>query len=163
MRYAVCGRSSEAPQQKATNCSLHDTCNEAMRLQISSFGFSTLLYLGPTTASLFAMLLSMSFLQGLHASLNSSSPSPITSFNVTAISALHSHSVLQCWQITEPLAISAQAGVAGAVFQSLGDAVNVTWGSLPAHYPGSPHPAPQVQYVFSRLQTMSTPSVEIPH
>ena len=92
-----------------------------------------------------AMLLALSFLQGLHASLNSSSSGPISSFNVTTISAMQGQSVLQCWQITEPLAISTQTGIAGAVSQSLGDAANLTWSSLPARFPGTAHPAPQVQ------------------
>lgn len=73
--------------------------------------------------------------------------SSITAFNLTAISAVNGTSILQCWQITLPLGVSQTAGIQGAAVQQLGDVSSMTWGSLPAGYPGIPHPAPFVLYV----------------
>ena len=71
---------------------------------------------------------------------------PITAFNLTAISAVNDASVLECWQITLPLTISQAPGTKGAAVQQLGNLSNMTWSSIPGGYPGSPHPAPAVQY-----------------
>ena len=74
--------------------------------------------------------------------------SSITAFNLTAISAANGASILQCWQITLPLGVSSTLGIQGAAVQQLGDINNMTWGSLPGGYPGVPHPAPFVLYVY---------------
>ncbi|CAF9906096.1 hypothetical protein IMSHALPRED_004076 [Imshaugia aleurites] len=72
--------------------------------------------------------------------------STITSFNLTAISAVNGASILQCWQITLPLGVSSTLGIQGAAVQQLGNVSSMTWGSLPGGYPGVPHPAPTVLY-----------------
>ena len=69
----------------------------------------------------------------------------ISSFNVTTIAAVNNASVLQCWQITLPLSTGTQAGIPGAVIQSLGQVSSMQWASVPANYAGTAHPAPVVQ------------------
>ncbi|CAD6591791.1 MAG: hypothetical protein ASARMPREDX12_005413 [Alectoria sarmentosa] len=81
-----------------------------------------------------------------HANSTVNAQSSITAFNLSAISAVNGASVLQCWQITLPLGVSQTLGIQGAAVQQLGDVRNMTWGSLPAGYPGTPHPAPFVLY-----------------
>lgn len=68
-----------------------------------------------------------------------------TFFNISAISANNGISVIQCWQLTEPLTISQQQGVVGSAVQQLGSLANASYNYLPAHFPGTPHPAPVVQ------------------
>ena len=70
---------------------------------------------------------------------------PITAFNLTAISASNGASVLECWEITLPLTISITPGIQGAAVQQLGDVSSMIWASLPGGYVGVPHPAPSVQ------------------
>ena len=96
--------------------------------------------------SLLAILSSSLFVAA--SSQGSNANSTITAFNLTAISAVNGTSVLQCWQITLPLGVSQTAGIQGAAVQQLGDVSNMTWGSLPAGYPGVAHPAPTVLYVY---------------
>ena len=88
--------------------------------------------------------------------------STITAFNISAISAVNGTSVLQCWQITLPLGVSSTAGIQGAAVQQLGDVSNLTWGSLPAGYPGIAHPAPTVLYVNPHLPYLSYPPFPFP-
>ncbi|TVY86857.1 hypothetical protein LAWI1_G008323 [Lachnellula willkommii] len=68
-----------------------------------------------------------------------------TSFNLSAITAINNTSLIQCWQLTEPLVASSVPGIVGAAAQQLGSLANATYGFLPAHFVGTPHPAPAVQ------------------
>ncbi|TVY16494.1 hypothetical protein LARI1_G006256 [Lachnellula arida] len=80
-----------------------------------------------------------------------------TSFNLSAITAINNTSVIQCWQLTEPLVTSSVPGIVGAAAQQLGSLANASYGFLPAHFVGTPHPAPAVQYVvFLSGQTQIT-------
>ncbi len=99
--------------------------------------------------SLLAVLSSPLFVVALSQRSNANSTvNAITAFNLTAISAVNGTSILQCWQITLPLGVSETAGIQGAAVQQLGNVSSMTWGSLPAGYPGIPHPAPFVLYVY---------------
>lgn len=88
-----------------------------------------------------------------HVNTTANAVTPITAFNLTAISAVNGASVLECWTINLPLTISQTAGIEGAAIQQLGDLSSMVWSSLPGGYKGTPHPAPSVQYVhFSHFR-----------
>ncbi|MCJ1434403.1 hypothetical protein MMC27_003771 [Xylographa pallens] len=69
-------------------------------------------------------------------------------FNLTAIAARDGKSLFQCWQLSNPLSVSATAGIVGAAIQQLGQLGAAEYDWLPAHYPGTAHPAPVPQYVI---------------
>ena len=68
-------------------------------------------------------------------------------FNLTAISAAGGNSTIECWQLSEPLTSSSDAGTSGTVIQRLGDVSNATYTVLPAKFDGGLHRAPVAQYV----------------
>lgn len=68
--------------------------------------------------------------------------------NLTAISVANGESTLECWQLSDPFAVSNQAGTAGAAVKQLGNVTNATYSILPAKFDGGLHRAPAVQYAF---------------
>ena len=68
-------------------------------------------------------------------------------FNITAIAAADGKSTLECWQLTDPILISATVGTAGTATQRLGDVANASYTVLPPHFDGGKHTAPSAQYV----------------
>ncbi|KAI0019206.1 hypothetical protein F4780DRAFT_780739 [Xylariomycetidae sp. FL0641] len=67
--------------------------------------------------------------------------------NVTAIAGVDGSSVLQCWQMAAPFAISTDAGTEGVARAELGDAGAVSYLVLPSNYDGGLHRAPANQWV----------------
>lgn len=68
-----------------------------------------------------------------------------TYLNLTAISAADGESILECWQLSDPFALSGQAGTTGTAVHQLGNAVNTSIIVIPAHFNGGVHNAPAVQ------------------
>lgn len=68
-----------------------------------------------------------------------------TYLNLTAISAADGESILECWQLSDPFAVSGQAGTTGTAVHQLGNAVNTSIVVIPAHFNGGVHNAPAVQ------------------
>jgi hypothetical protein len=66
-------------------------------------------------------------------------------FNITAIGTCDRFSLLQCWQLSNPISISTGPGNSGAKQIELGDLANGTYAYLPANYSGETHNAPVVQ------------------
>ena len=75
--------------------------------------------------------------------------------NLTAISAVNNVSILQCWQLSTPFAVSDEAGTAGTAVAQLGNVSNLSYTVLPAMYNGGAHRAPAVQYVPALPSTTS--------
>ncbi|KAM7201343.1 hypothetical protein V8F33_003443 [Rhypophila sp. PSN 637] len=69
------------------------------------------------------------------------------SLNVTAISAKHGASVLECWQMNTPFVVSTDAGIAGSASAVLGNVTGLTYTVLPAGFDGGLHVAPKNQWV----------------
>ena len=67
--------------------------------------------------------------------------------NLTAISASNGHSTLECWQLTDPFAVSNTPGTTGTAIQQLGNASNASFTILPPKFDGGAHRAPAVQWV----------------
>ncbi|KAL9116629.1 MAG: hypothetical protein Q9187_006845 [Circinaria calcarea] len=82
-----------------------------------------------------------------------------TYLNLTAISAAHGKSTLECWQLSAPIAVSSTPGTIGTAVQQLGNASNASYTLLPAKFDGGTHRAPAVQYVafVSGLAHISLP------
>lgn len=58
------------------------------------------------------------------------------------------NSALQCWEFTDPLAVSAGAGTVGAETFTFLDLANMTYTHLPPRFAGGVHNAPRPQYVL---------------
>ncbi|KAL8936028.1 MAG: hypothetical protein Q9216_005142 [Gyalolechia sp. 2 TL-2023] len=67
--------------------------------------------------------------------------------DITAITARNGISVLERWRLASPFTTSAEAGVSGASFASLGNTEKATYVTIPPHFDGGLHHAPTVQYV----------------
>ncbi|KAI1077723.1 hypothetical protein F5B20DRAFT_551140 [Whalleya microplaca] len=82
-----------------------------------------------------------------------------TSLNVTAIAGVGGRSVLQCWQMRTPFAISTDAGTAGVARADLSDVRDLAYLILPSNYDGGLHTAPAKQWVafVSGLAHLSLP------
>ncbi|KAI1430946.1 hypothetical protein GGR50DRAFT_690112 [Xylaria sp. CBS 124048] len=82
-----------------------------------------------------------------------------TSLNVTAIAGVNNRSVIQCWQMQPPFAVSNDAGTKGVARLELSDTRNLAYLVLPSNYDGGLHTAPNVQWVafISGLAQISLP------
>ncbi|KAH8691746.1 hypothetical protein GQ44DRAFT_780233 [Phaeosphaeriaceae sp. PMI808] len=80
------------------------------------------------------------------------SPSPSTAapkyFNVTAISASEGKSTVECWQLTEPILLATDPGIAGTAIQQLGDVTQASFVAVPARFDGGLHTAPSPRLVI---------------
>ena len=65
--------------------------------------------------------------------------------NLTAISAAHGASTLECWQLVSPFAVSATPGTVGTAILQLGNATSASYTVLPPNFDGGAHRAPAVQ------------------
>ncbi|KAK3934377.1 hypothetical protein QBC46DRAFT_399972 [Diplogelasinospora grovesii] len=67
--------------------------------------------------------------------------------NLTAISAAHGSSTLECWQFG-PFSSSSTPGTTGALNLVLGDMSNASYSVIPPRFDGGLHNAPAPQLVF---------------
>lgn len=65
--------------------------------------------------------------------------------NITALTGYNNISVLECWQLTEPLAASTVPGRIGSLVLPLGNMANASYGVIPARFDGGLHNAPKKQ------------------
>ena len=65
--------------------------------------------------------------------------------NITATDGSFGHSIIQCWQLSAPLATSTQSGTQGSMVAQLGDLSNATYSIIPAGTNGGAHVAPYPQ------------------
>ncbi|KAI2634536.1 hypothetical protein GGS21DRAFT_518264 [Xylaria nigripes] len=70
-----------------------------------------------------------------------------TSLNITAIAGIENRSVIQCWQMPTPFAVSSDAGTSGVARIQLSNVSNIDYIVLPSNYDGSLHHAPANQWV----------------
>ncbi|KAL8774438.1 MAG: hypothetical protein Q9194_004027 [Teloschistes cf. exilis] len=87
-------------------------------------------------------------------------PPPPKTLNLTAIATKNNVSVLECWQLANPLVASSTPGVTGAEVLQLGQGGNVSLTVIPPRFDGGLHNAPVVQYVYftSGLAVVSIPN-----
>lgn len=74
-------------------------------------------------------------------------PPPVLALhlNLTALSAANNASVLECWQMDTPFAISTQPGTAGSAQLQLGSTSSLSYSVLPAEFDAGVHNAPSNQ------------------
>jgi hypothetical protein len=72
-----------------------------------------------------------------------------TFLNITAIAGVQNQSVIQCWQMESPFAVSNDAGTKGVARIDLSDTHSLSYLVLPSNYDGGLHTAPAKQYVIS--------------
>jgi hypothetical protein len=68
--------------------------------------------------------------------------------NLTALTAAHGESTLECWQLASPFKQSSDSGTSGALLLPLGDVANASYSVIPARFDGGFHHAPTLQYVL---------------
>ncbi|KAI1857305.1 uncharacterized protein JN550_013331 [Neoarthrinium moseri] len=79
--------------------------------------------------------------------------------NVTAVTHAGGESVLQCWQLPSPFAVSASPGVANGSYAFLGAAANATLTVIPARSEGGRHYAqPQWVHFVTGLAHITLPT-----
>ena len=66
-------------------------------------------------------------------------------FNATTTAAKNGKSIIQCWQLLDPITVSSQPGTQGSLAAFLGDTANLTYSVIPANTNGGPHTAPAPQ------------------
>lgn len=66
-------------------------------------------------------------------------------FNVTTTAAKNGKSIIQCWQLLDPITVSNQPGTQGSSAAFLGDTANLTYSVIPAGTNGGAHTAPAPQ------------------
>ncbi|KAF2164859.1 hypothetical protein M409DRAFT_24764 [Zasmidium cellare ATCC 36951] len=79
--------------------------------------------------------------------------------NITAISAAHGSSVLECWQL-EQFSVSNTPGTVGALAVNLGNASNATYSIIQGRTDAGLHnaPVPQLVYFATGLIRLSIPN-----
>ncbi|KHN95780.1 uncharacterized protein MAM_06392 [Metarhizium album ARSEF 1941] len=76
--------------------------------------------------------------------------SPLTTpfLNLTAVTAAHGESTLECWRLANPFKQTTEAGISGSLQLSLGELANGSYSVIPARFDGGFHHAPAFQYVL---------------
>jgi len=130
-------------------------------MRFSGMNFSQLLL--PALLS-FAQWTPSTFAQSTSSCPSYLSTNTTPTLNLTAISAANGRSVLECWALTTPFTVNAQAGTVGALNLFLGSLDNASYTVIPPRFHGGLHvdPAPQYVAFLSGLAHVTLPNVTYP-